>query len=334
MDVIDFVMYQEKTDKHHALLKCAAIIHYYQGKVQHQQSPIATRPAPALTMSREQFLQNMFTYFRNAVHNSKPAQDYLQQRGLDPLKMEVGYNTAQFHHGNRKDDALISNCVAVGLLAPWGTNTRQGGQAFKPFAKYCICFALRNKAGQVTGLYFRSTANHSGSKHIYLKDSTGLYPHYPNPDTRKLILAESIIDTASLLQIKTITDQYSLLTAYGTNRLTQEMISAITELKQLTEIIFAFDNDAAGNKAALKYKEALQQQLPQLTFTKLLLPNKDVNETLQAHSEAVFTALLDERTTDFSFSTEIETTQTALPANAASLSQPGAQRSIESSVEK
>jgi len=71
----------------------------------------------------------MFTYFKNAVHNSKPAQEYLQQRGLDPLKIEVGYNTAQFHHAARKDETLINNCVAVGLLAPRGTNTRQGGQA-------------------------------------------------------------------------------------------------------------------------------------------------------------------------------------------------------------
>jgi DNA primase len=343
LDVIDFVMYQENTDKHHALLKCAAIIHYYEGKVNHQQRSIATRPAPALTMSREQFLQNMFTYFRNAVHNSKPAQEYLQQRGLDPLKLEVGYNTAQFHHGNRRDDALINNCVAVGLLAPWGTNTRQGGQAFKPFAKYCICFALRNKASQVTGLYFRSTASHSGSKHFYLKDSTGLYPHYPNPETSKLILAESIIDTASLLQIKAITDQYSLLAAYGTNRLNDEMQSAIKELPQLQEIIFAFDNDAAGNKAALKYKEALQQQLPQVTFTKLLLPNKDVNETLQAHSEAVFTALLDERTTDFSFSIESEASQTPLKKNnhdgeqkenPAINNDPGAKLLIDTTIEK
>jgi len=199
LDVIDFVMHKENTDKHSALLKCAEIINYFEGKVQHQQKPIEIiTEATPMTVPREQFLGNMFTYFKNAVHNSKPAQDYLHGRGLDALKIEVGYNTAQFHHGSRKDDTLISNCVAVGLLAPWGTNTRQGGQAFKPFAKYCIVFALRNKTNQVTGLYFRSTENSTDQKHYYLKDSTGLYPSYPHPDTKKLIIAESIIDTASL----------------------------------------------------------------------------------------------------------------------------------------
>ena len=145
LDVINFVMHKESTDKHHALLKCAEIINYYEGKVQHQQKPIEiTAALPQLTMPREQFLGSMFTYFKNAVVSSKPARNYLRERGLDPLKIAVGYNTAQFHHGARKDDTLINNCVAVGLLAPWGTNTRQGGPAYKPFAKYCICFALRN----------------------------------------------------------------------------------------------------------------------------------------------------------------------------------------------
>jgi hypothetical protein len=79
-------------------------------------------------------------------------------------------------------------------------------------------FALRNKANQVAGLYFRSTVNDHEQKHFYLKDSTGLYPAYPSPETKKLIITESIIDTASLLQIKAITGEYSLLSAYGTNR--------------------------------------------------------------------------------------------------------------------
>ena len=170
LDVIDFVMNKENTDKHNALLKCAEIIHYYEGKTQHQQKPIVTNPTAELTMSREQFLQNMFTYFKNAVHNSKPAQEYLRQRSLDPIKLEIGYNTAQFHHGQRRDEALINNCVAVGLLAPWGVNNRKPDeQAYKAFGKECIVFALRNPANQITGLYFRSTTNNTDQRHFYLK---------------------------------------------------------------------------------------------------------------------------------------------------------------------
>jgi len=305
MDVIDVVMHKENTDKHNALLKCVEIINYYQGKISHQQKPIEVKATAELTVNKEQFLQNMFTYFRNAISNSKPARDYLQSRAINPVTIEVGYNTAQFHHGARRDEALINNCIAIGLLTPWGVNNRKPEeQAYKAFGKECIVFALRNKNNQVTGLYFRSTTNNDNQKHFYLKDSKGLYPKYPEAATEKLIIAESIIDAASLLQIEAVTKEYTILAAYGTNRLNDEVQSAIIELQQLTEIIFAFDNDEAGNKAAAKYKEELQTLLPQVTFTKMILPCKDVNETLAAHNEEVFEVLLKERITDFSFSNE------------------------------
>jgi len=329
MDIIDFVMHKENTDKHSALLKCTEIIHYYEGKTNHQQKPIQVNQSlENKWVPTVGFLQNMFTYFKNAVHNSKPAQEYIKQRNLDPIKLEIGYNTAQFHHGQRRDEALINNCVAVGLLAPWGVNNRKPDeQAYKAFGKECIVFALRNQSNHITGLYFRSTTNNDDAKHFYLKESTGLYPSYPKQETQKLIIAESVIDAASLLQIEAITRDYSVLAAYGTNRLNDEMKQAITALKQLTEIIFAFDNDEAGNKAAVKYKEELQTLLPAVTFTKIILPNKDVNETLQAHSDTnIFTDLLNERTTEFFLSIEKE--------NAETINEPGAKLMIESSVEK
>jgi energy-coupling factor transporter ATP-binding protein EcfA2 len=259
------------------------------------------------------------------VHNSKPAQEYIKSRGLDPVRLEIGYNTAQFHHGQRRDETLINNCMAVGLLAPWGVNNRKPDEyAYKAFGKECIVFALRNNTNQVTGLYFRSTTNNDNQRHFYLRESTGLYPSYPNPQTSILIIAESIIDTASLLQIEAITKDYSLLSAYGTNRLNDEMKAALRGLKQLKEVVFAFDNDEAGNKAAAKYQGELQTLLPAVIFSKIVLPNKDVNETLQTHSDTnIFIDLLNARTTDFSFSIEkkneaqlmIESSLQSEPAN-------------------
>jgi DNA primase len=318
LDVIDFVMHKENTDKHQALLKCVEIAGYYEGKVQHQQKPIEiVKEAATLTVARELFLQTMFTYFKNAVHNSRPAQNYIKQRGLDATRLEIGYNTAQFHHGQRRDEMLINNCVAVGLLTPWGVNNRKPEeQAYKAFGKECIVFALRSKAGAISGLYFRSTVNNDDQKHYYLKSSAGLYPSYPNEATQKLIIAESVIDAASLQQIEQVTKEYSILAAYGTNRLNDEMKTAIVEWyhslsfgegRGEVEIIFAFDNDEAGNKAAAKYSEELKTLLPTVSMSRVVLPNKDVNETLQTHNEEIFTELLNERTTDFSFSPEEKT---------------------------
>jgi DNA primase len=296
IDVIDFILYKENTTKAEAIKKALELLG--ENKIITTETPATPTVKP--TMSKEQILQNMFTYFKNAVHNSKPAKDYIKSRGLDATKIEIGYNTAQFHHGARRDETLINNCVAVGLLAPWGNNSRNLElQAYKPFAKYSICFALRDRGNHITGLYFRSTENNTDAKHFYLKESTGIYPNYPNPDTTKLIIAESVIDTASLLQIESITKHYSLLSAYGTNRLNDEMKTAISELKQLKEIVFAFDNDEAGNKAVEKYAAEFKIKHLHLKISKIELPCKDVNETLQAHHEDIFTHLLENRTALF-----------------------------------
>jgi DNA primase/predicted transcriptional regulator len=298
LDVIDFILHKENCTKAEAIQKAIELL----GGANETpvSNPIPTPVKPIV--GRETILQNMFTYFKNAVHNSKPAQEYIKQRGLDATRIEVGYNTAQFHHGARKEETLINNCVAIGLLSPWGTS-KTGEQAYKPFAKYCICFALKDRGNHITGLYFRSTLSREeenklpagAPRHFYLKESTGLYPSYPNPDTEKLIIAESVIDTASLLQVEAITKHYSLLSAYGTNRLNDEMKTAISDLKQLKEIIFAFDNDEAGNKAVEKYSNELKAMMPGINFSKLELPCKDVNETLIAHQPEIFLHLLENR---------------------------------------
>ena len=296
MDVIDFIMHKEKITKHEALEKAKSMItntSNIKPSITVQNQNLQIKP----TASREEILKNMFIYFKNGLHNSKPAKDYIKQRNLDATKIEIGYNTAQFHHGERRDETLIQNCISVGLLFPWGTNNRNPELvAYKAFGKCCICFALRDRTNNITGLYFRSTENNTDQKHYYLKESTGIYPNYPQAATKKLIIAESIIDAASLLQIENINKEHTILAAYGTNRLNEEIKSAIIELKELEEIIFAFDNDDAGNKAAEKYSKELKEKLPEIKCSKLALPCKDVNETLIAHDENIFTHLLETRT--------------------------------------
>lgn len=239
----------------------------------------------------------MFSYFKNAVHNSKPAQEYISSRKLNwnTGGLEIGYNAAQFHHGTRKDETLIEQCLKYGLLMDAGQIARTGEKAYRVFGKSCIVFVLKNKAGQISGLYFRSTINNDNAKHFYLKDRSGLYPGYPKVETKKLIITESIIDAATLLQLPAITENYSILAAYGTNGMNEEIVKSIKELKELEEIVFTFDTDEAGKAAVIKYAGELHQLLPKLTLSALNLPCKDVNETALAHEDEIFTQLLEER---------------------------------------
>ena len=286
IDVIDFVLHKENCTKHEAINKAVEILG-------HKEPNRADRNQ--LNLTREQFLGNMYQYFKNAVHSSKPAKEYLQTRNLDFKKMEVGYNGGQFHHGTRKEETLINQCLEYGLLIDKNIISRTGEKAYNVFGKWGIVFALRNKENQVTGLYFRSTLDKENAKHFYLKNRAGIYPNYPKSTTKKLILTESIIDAASLLQIDEITKNHSVLACYGTNGLNEEIQNAIKELKQLEEIIFCFDNDEAGKEAVNKYGAMFANEYPNLKITNVEVIGKDINETLQLHENEIVTELLEQR---------------------------------------
>lgn len=292
LDVIDFVMYKENCSKHEAIEKCKQLTH---GNV----------PPPVERLTRVAVLTKLFMYFKNAVHNSRPAQEYLKSRVLDATVIEVGYNTAQFHHGERREDTLIRSCIEVGLLSPWGTNTRNGEQAYKVFAKNCIVFALRNAQHQVCGLYFRSTINNEDQRHFYLKDRQGLYPRYPKQETTRLILTESIIDAATILQVDEVVSVYNILALYGTNGFTAEHQEAIKALPALAEIIFWLNADAAGRDATVKYAKLFGELLPNVKLMQVEMPEgEDVNSLAQGHEDkTIFTHLLEARI-EVIFSTE------------------------------
>lgn len=282
MDVIDFVMHKEQISKRQAILKCVELI--------------TGTASPATQLTRTATLTKMFIYFKNGVYNSKPAKDYIQSRNLDYTKLEIGYNSGQFHHGTRKDEQLIKQCLEYGLLLDKGLVSRTGAKAYVPFGKNGIVFALRNAQGNITGLYFRSTLNDKDQRHFYLKDRSGLYPHYPKPETEKLILTESIIDTASLQQSEEITKAYSLLALYGTNGLTQEHIKAIKNLKKLKEIIFFLNGDQPGKEAVKKYAPLFKTELPGITITNIEPPEgEDVNSLLQSHEPEILLHLVEQR---------------------------------------
>ena len=307
-DVIQFVQDYEKLTKHEALKKCTQMIETIAPT--QKTTPITKQEPTTTAIVNTYFIEKMFLSFRKGLLCSEPAKEYCKSRNLDFDKLEVGFNSGQFHHGARKDEKLISDALQCGLLTMAGTNSRTGGQAYKPFGNKSILFPLKNKENQIVSFYFRSTINNENSKHFYLKNRQGLYPNYPNPDTRKLILTEAIIDTASLLQIDQIKEKYTLLTAYGTNGLNEEILNAIKPLKQLEEVIFFFDGDKAGNEAVTKYAEILRELHPKAKISQVQTPKEeDINSLIQGHESEILIHLIEERKElEFLFSIEEEIT--------------------------
>jgi DNA primase len=193
---------------------------------------------------------------------SSKAKDYLKQRNLDPTKLEIAYNT---------------------------------GKDFDKL-KCCLIFPLKNQNNEIVSLYGRSIYENPQMKHFYTSNRQGLYPSYPKAQTTKLILTEAIIDAATLLQIKTITENYEILSCFGTNGLTNEHLQAIQNLGSLEEIIFFFDGDMPGNEAVQKHVNQLAMSNEKLVITKVETPeNEDINSLIIGHTEEILIHLIENR---------------------------------------
>jgi DNA primase catalytic core len=307
-DAIQFIELYEKCSKHEALKKATELAGLYDVET------TPTAPATLLietdSLTKSAVLSKAFGLFKKALPLTKRAVEYLQSRSLDYKQHETGFINAGYHHELTKE--LTESLAKFGLLKP----KPSGG--FTTWAKDCIVFPLKNQEGKIVSLYGRSTSDQHDQRHFYLTGREGLYPGYPTPTTTKLILTESIIDAASLLQL----DGFSVLALYGTNGLTDEHIKAITALQSLEEVILMLNADAPGEAATQKHAQALHALLPHIRITCVHLPaGEDVNSVLCTHDDAsVLQSLINERTSaiaeaclptrqaladrDFSFSSE------------------------------
>ena len=300
-DQIQFIELMEKCTKHEAILKAASLAGGDVTRV-----PAATGiPAHKAKLfvevdelEKEAVLGRVFSYCKRALPLTREATEYLQGRCIDYRQHETGYNGGVLHRDS-KQHHLIASMEKYGLLKP------RPNKGYSVWAKDCVIFPLRNNEHKIVSLYGRSITNNSDQRHFYLSGREGLYPGYPKASTTRLILTESIIDAASLLQQQDLTLQYEVLALYGTNGLTDEHQQAILPLKHLEEIIFMLNGDEPGESATAKYYSTFKNLLPHVTLRKVAVPQgEDVNSLLQSHDDPRILIDLVEQRKEFSFSIE------------------------------
>ena len=297
-DQIQFIELMEKCSKHEAIVKAQSLIGTEGVTPQAEPQPITEGPNEADQLEREAVLTKWFGYYQKGLPRAEKAVAYLKTRCLNHKIVDVAYNSGGLHQEG-KNKHLAASLVKYGLL-----KERPAG-GHNVWAKDCIIFPLKNRERKIVSLYGRSITNDADQRHFYLKDRQGLYPHYPNPGARKLILTESVIDAASILQQPDIIHYYNVLALYGTNGLTEEHLGAIIALKDLQEIILMLNRDEAGEAATAKHYSTLRELLPEMKISKVELPaGEDVNSVLQAHDNPKVLSDLLERRKDFFVSTE------------------------------
>jgi len=240
------------------------------------------------TIKTPSLLQKLEQGSRNAYSRSKQAQAYADFRGLEG---NLWYLGAEFYKNWSEEEKKQGE--AIGILKKYRLNLLSS--AFKNR----LVFFLRDKNNKPVSIYGRAIENNNTVPHLYLKEGQkGLFPSYPKPGTKQLILTESIIDAQSLLQHKESLKGYEILALYGTNGLTKEITEAIKNLKQLEEIILWFDGDKAGNTAIERYVEGFKKVVPQVKLSKVETPEgEDINSLMVGHENAgeLFKHLIDER---------------------------------------
>jgi DNA primase len=262
-DVIQFIQDKEGCTKHEAILKAESFIN-----PPAIPTPKPEKPQPKPEPTEKPFTE-LFGYFKESIVRSTNAQSYCASRGLDYKALEIGYNSRE------KWNKLVQ----------------------------CIVFPLKDKNGNITSLYGRRITESKGynleyGKHYYSEERSGLYPNYPSPETETLIITEAIIDCASL-QLAINNEQLtmgtvSVLAAYGTNGLTKEHKKAITELRQLKEIIFFFDGDTAGNEGVQRNAEELKELNCKITAIETP-EGEDINSMFVNYGKEAVLQLIEER---------------------------------------
>jgi DNA primase len=311
-DQIQFIELMEKCTKHEALLKATSLVQRH-GSSNLPSLEEKERNPSTDDLSRIAVLTKIFSYYKTGLPRSERAVEYLKSRSIDYKLHEMAFNTGNMHVES-KAHHLVDSMVKYGLLKP------MPAKGYTVWAKDCILFPLKNTDNKIVSLYGRSITDNENNRHFYLKDREGLYPGYPKPATIKLILTESIIDAATLLEQKEIKSSYEVLSLFGTNGLTEEHIKAIQSLTQMEEIILMLNADAAGEAASEKHFSMLKSLLPEVRISKTELPEgEDVNSVLCTHDDPRVLVDLIEQRKDFFLSIEKEnktsetSTRPALP---------------------
>jgi DNA primase len=92
-DQIQWVQDYEKITKHEAIVKCEQLAN--------SQEPVVWETKKTVEISQLQkttFLEAIFKSFRKGLVNSTPAREYCKKRNLEYSKIEIGFNSGQFHH--------------------------------------------------------------------------------------------------------------------------------------------------------------------------------------------------------------------------------------------
>lgn len=180
-------------------------------------------------------LETLFRSFETGIRSAKALKpkEYLKSIGLEYSDLRIGFNSGQFHH--RREQQVKDQFEKLGVLTKSDAGVRDDSlTAYTVFGRYGLIFPLVNQYKNIVN-YYALRFDLDEQKQEYL-NSEGIYPAYPHPLTKKLYLAPTVIDCASLIQSKVL-DQREAVIALHDGELLEQHLEIIKSLYELEEII-------------------------------------------------------------------------------------------------
>lgn len=283
--------------EHHGLTYVDAIRELASGvglavpqEAQDRQREAASRAAPSLL----QLMETATDYYRQRLRQTPRAIEYLKSRGLTGVtaaRFGIGYAPA----GWRNLESAVADYAGEALVSAGLVISGEEGKRYDRFRERII-FPIRNPRGQVIALGGR-VLDQAEPKYLNSPEGPlfakgrelyGLFESREAIRSRGLVLVvEGYMDVVML-------HQHGVDYAVATLGTATTAAHLATLLRQAQRIVFAFDGDAAGQRAAWR---ALENALPLLSDTRrlefLFLPSAhDPDSFIRDHGVKEFEGLL------------------------------------------
>ncbi|EFB8767492.1 toprim domain-containing protein [Escherichia coli] len=258
--------------------------------------PLVTRDEPEIfaddEAGRQKLLGRVVEFYHHTLLNAPEAVAYLEKRRLNHPELvaafKLGFANRTLPYRlpavkSRAGEKIRARLKGVGVLRESGHEHFTGS----------LVVPVMDLNGQIREMYGRKITDRlrSGTAlHLYLPGAHGgVWNEQALIGSSVVILCESLIDAMSFW----VAGVRNVTAAYGVNGFTGEMRAALLA-HGVKQVLIAYDNDPAGNEAAVKLASSLAAD-GIATFRVLFPAGMDANGYLcqVAEPEQAFSVLLD-----------------------------------------
>ncbi|MDI4567325.1 toprim domain-containing protein, partial [Escherichia coli] len=258
--------------------------------------PLVTKDEPEIfaedEAGRQKLLSRVVAFYHHTLLNAPEAVAYLEKRRLNHPELvaafKLGFANRTLPYRlpavkSRAGEKIRARLKGVGVLRESGHEHFTGS----------LVVPVMDLNGQIREMYGRKITDRlrSGTAlHLYLPGAHGgVWNEQALIGSSVVILCESLIDAMSFW----VAGVRNVTAAYGVNGFTGEMRAALLA-HGVKQVLIAYDNDPAGNEAAVKLASSLAAD-GIATFRVLFPAGMDANGYLcqVAEPEQAFSVLLD-----------------------------------------